>query len=96
MFSTATATWRSLMPLGVRRMLNKPLYMLMRRAMMKNLPTPIEAIKPGPLIVSGFLKEGFGIGRAGQMTVQGLRLAGFDPHEHDLRNLLNQGAFRCV
>ena len=93
MFSTATATWRSLMPLGVRRMLNKPLYMLMRRAMMKNLPTPIEAIKPGPLIVSGFLKEGFGIGRAGQMTVQGLRLAGFDPYEHDLRNLLNQGAF---
>lgn len=52
--------------------------------------------KPGPLVVSGFLSETLGIGRAGRMTAQALKAAGFTVVEHDLRpafkHLLFQGA----
>lgn len=42
---------------------------------------------PGPLIVSGFLNETLGIGRAGKLTVAALRAAGLPLIEHDLRTL---------
>ncbi|ESQ90763.1 glycosyl transferase family 1 [Asticcacaulis sp. AC460] len=52
--------------------------------------------KPGPLVVSGFLSETLGIGRAGRMTAQALKAAGYAVTEHDLRpafkHLLFQGA----
>ncbi|ESQ75757.1 glycosyltransferase [Asticcacaulis sp. AC402] len=54
------------------------------------------APKPGPLVVSGFLRETLGIGRAGRMTARALKAAGFSPIEHDLRpafkHLVFQGA----
>lgn len=41
--------------------------------------------QPGPMVVTGFLGEALGIGRAGRMTAQALRNAGYDVVEHDLR-----------
>ncbi len=39
----------------------------------------------GTLVVSGFLNEALGIGRAGRMTADALRAAGYDIVTHDLR-----------
>lgn len=43
------------------------------------------APRPGPLVVSGFLSETLGIGRAGRMTAAALKTAGFAVIDHDLR-----------
>jgi len=39
----------------------------------------------GDFVVSGFLNEGFGIGRAGQLTADAIQAAGYDIIRHDLR-----------
>ena len=47
--------------------------------------TANDALKPGDLIVSGFLNESLGIGRAGRLSAQAFRSAGYFITEHDLR-----------
>lgn len=44
----------------------------------------------GDFVVSGFLNEGFGIGRAGQLTAEALQAAGYDLIRHDLRPCFKQ------
>ena len=39
----------------------------------------------GDFVISGFLNEGFGIGRAGQLTADAIQAAGYDIIRHDLR-----------
>lgn len=48
-------------------------------------PAPPAAIAPGPLIVTGFLNEVLGVGRAGRMTADALEAAGWPVLRHDLR-----------
>lgn len=48
----------------------------------------------GPLIVSGYLGEPFGIGRAGRMTFDGLSAAGLSPQRHEIRPFLTGHGFR--
>lgn len=59
-------------------------------------PQSDAPLKAGPLVVSGFLNETLGIGRAGQMTAEGLEAAGYEVIRHDLRpafsNILDQKA----
>merc|ERR1711974_509699 len=47
----------------------------------------------GPLIVSGFLNEHFGIAKTGKTTIEGLEQAGFDVVPHDIREWLQPGPF---
>ena len=51
-------------------------------------PRPaLEAITPGPLIVSGMLDEVLGLSRAARLTAEALDAAGLAPVRHDLRRL---------
>ncbi|MBP2159993.1 MULTISPECIES: glycosyltransferase [Asticcacaulis] len=43
------------------------------------------SLKPGDFIVSGFLNENLGIGRAGRLSAAALKAAGYTFTEHDLR-----------
>ncbi len=52
------------------------------------------APQPGRLVVSGFLDETLGVGRAGKLTLAALQAAGFAPIAHDLRDLWRYRAFR--
>ncbi len=53
-----------------------------------------QALSSGDFVVSGFLGEGFGIGRAGCLSVHALRAAGYDIIEHDLRPSFKRIAFQ--
>jgi hypothetical protein len=44
---------------------------------------------PGPLMLSGLLHESKGVSEGARLTLSGLRHAGLDPVEHDLRPLLD-------
>lgn len=48
-------------------------------------PLVKTAISPGDLVISGFLSDVSGIGRAGRLSVEVLRRAGLDVRPHDLR-----------
>lgn len=48
------------------------------------------ASKKGPVVVSGYLSRTFGIGRAGNYTIQGLQNGGYSPIAHDVEGLLRQ------
>lgn len=48
------------------------------------------APKPGPLVVSGFFNETLGIGRAGRLTAETLKAAGYGVVQHDLRPCFKQ------
>ena len=43
-------------------------------------------LRRGDLVVSGFFGEALGIGRAGRLTADALKAAGYDVIEHDLRS----------
>lgn len=43
------------------------------------------SVIPGDFVVSGFLKENLGIGRAGRLSAAALKAAGYSFTEHDLR-----------
>ncbi len=49
------------------------------------LPRPAGEIAPGRLILSGYLSDTSGIGRAGRISLDVLRQAGLSPISHDLR-----------
>ena len=45
---------------------------------------PMTLIKPGPLVVSGFLSDALGLATVARITVAELKDAGFTPTEHDI------------
>ncbi len=47
--------------------------------------TPHDNLRPGDFVVSGFLNESLGIGRAGRLSAAAFRAAGYFITEHDLR-----------
>lgn len=47
--------------------------------------------KPGPLVVSGLLSEAKGVSQGARLTLAALKVAGFSPVAHDLRQMLNSG-----
>lgn len=94
--SLVRSIWRALLPPRVRRLAQPVLAHLAERKVMRVLRDAGPAHRPGPLIVSGLLAEAKGISRAAQLTVRGLRAAGFDPIAHDLRPLLSVGGGRAV
>lgn len=94
--SAIRSIWRALAPQRVRRLAQPVLAHLAERKVMRALREAGPAYAPGPLIVSGLLSEAKGISRAAQLTVTGLRAAGFDPIAHDLRPLLSAGGGRAV
>lgn len=44
-----------------------------------------DALESGPLVVSGFLNESLGVGRAARLTADALEAAGYDLIRHDIR-----------
>lgn len=55
------------------------------RALREVLPWDPADIRPGPLVVSGFLSDVSGVGRAARMSVETLARMGFAVRPHDLR-----------
>lgn len=53
-----------------------------------------EGLGSGDFVVSGFLNEGFGIGRAGGLSLQAFRTAGYDIIAHDLRPAFKRISFQ--
>jgi glycosyltransferase involved in cell wall biosynthesis len=79
--AAATSLFYSLSP-KARRFVEEEAAGLGRRAL---LPGPAGAVAPGRLVVSGFLSDVTGIGRAGRMSVEVLARLGLNPEPHDLR-----------
>lgn len=52
--------------------------------------TPSDALRAGDFVVSGFLNESLGIGRAGRLSAAAFRSAGYFVTEHDLRPAFRQ------
>ena len=50
------------------------------------VPRALDDIAPGRLIVSGYINDTSGIGRAGRMSLDVFRHAGLAPQPHDLRS----------
>lgn len=53
-------------------------------------PAPPETIQPGPLILSGFVGETIGVGKAAELSVAALRAAGFAPEVRSLRTAFSR------
>lgn len=53
-------------------------------------PAPPETIRPGPLVLSGFVGETIGVGKAAELSVQLLREAGFAPEVRSLRTAFSR------
>lgn len=88
----ARLAWRRLLPARARAALRGPAGMVVRNAVVATSKATPRAIADGPVIVSGFLGEGFGIGRAGRYTLAALERRGYRPRAHDLRPLLTHGS----
>jgi len=97
-FRKAQKLWKALpVPRFVRTLLTAVLYRLsgkVRTAAVLDqalgpyqslIPRPLAEIATGPLIYSSYLNDTSGIGRAGRVSLQMLRQAGFSPRVHDLR-----------
>lgn len=56
-------------------------------------PCPVSELRPGPLVVEGFLDEVLGVGVAGRMTAQALEAAGFGMKRRSLRPALKRAWF---
>lgn len=94
MLRTAQALWKRCVPPSGRARLQHvvgpAVQELVFQLELRSKRTPI----PGPVVVSGFFDEGFGIGRAGDATIAGLRNGGYEPLRHDLRPTLQADGFR--
>lgn len=78
-------------PVGARALdLTRPAIRRATRAILHQSARIKRAPDPGPLVVSGFLSENSGIGKAGRCTVNALKLAGYTVIEHDVRPWLSQ------
>jgi glycosyltransferase involved in cell wall biosynthesis len=83
--------WRSLAPLGLRRLAQPLVLALAERRVMAQLRRPEPQQQPGPLIVSGLISETKGVSEAARLTIAGLKAAGYPVVAHDLRQTLDQG-----
>lgn len=77
----------------MRRALGTAVGDFLLESVLKDATANLADLKPGPLIVSGFLNENSGIGRAGRLTLAGLSSAAFQPITHDIRPLLDDASF---
>lgn len=59
-----------------------------RRAKSWSRPQPAIELSPGPVVVSGFLNDVSGIGRAGRLTINALSRGGTTPIGHDIRPVI--------
>ena len=89
---TARRMWKSLpIPRGVRGLVS-PLayrfYLLMERASRLGFRPPVSIAK-GPLVVSGFMNDVLGLGKAARLTATALDAAGLHCVRHDIRPLLH-------
>lgn len=50
--------------------------------------TPLSAVKPGPLVLSGLMDKALGIGSGARSTAAGLRAAGLSPVLHNIASVL--------
>ncbi|MEI9903152.1 MAG: hypothetical protein WDN06_03590 [Asticcacaulis sp.] len=74
------------LPLRYRRPLTKLALGLLSRWRARGWRKATAASRmPGDLVVTGFFNEALGIGRAGRLTAEALRAAGYTVIEHDLR-----------
>jgi glycosyltransferase involved in cell wall biosynthesis len=90
----ATALYRVLrqayrhlpLPMAVRSRLSPALGMVQQQMTSRTVPAPlpIEAIKPGDVVISAFLSDQSGIARAGRLTRDSLRTWGVKVIEHDI------------
>jgi glycosyltransferase involved in cell wall biosynthesis len=97
-FGLARDAWRSLpIPVGVRGAVTSTFYRfappvrrrveaeVAERAFQSRRAKVLSELVPGPLVLSGFMSDVTGIGRAGRMTLGALKAAGYRPIVHDLR-----------
>lgn len=91
--SIAGSIWRRTVPRPMRRALGAAVSDFLLDSVLKEAGADLGDLKPGPLIVSGFLNENSGIGRAGRLTVAGLSSAEFQPITHDIRCLVDSASF---
>src|SRR5579875_1328162 len=74
---------------SVRRAVGKTVGKI-RRHSMQSPPDP-QGIASGPLVVSGFLSETFGIGKGARLTRDQLRRLGLPVRAHDIGPMLESG-----
>jgi glycosyltransferase involved in cell wall biosynthesis len=83
--------WRRLMPASLRGLAQPVMAAVVERRVASALAMPRPQLKAGPLVVSGFFSESRGISEGARLTVAGLRHAGFNPLQHDLRPVISAG-----
>ena len=49
-------------------------------------PLPPSAISPGPLVLSGFVRDASGVGRGARLSARAFSAGGLEPIVHDLRD----------
>jgi glycosyltransferase involved in cell wall biosynthesis len=88
--TSSTSLWRRYIPEAARRGLQPVLRAALRtRAHLAVAAAGVRAVQPGALIVSGFLDDPRGIGRAARLSIAGLEAAGFAPVSHELSELFS-------
>ncbi len=83
--------WRAVTPAQLRGLAQPVMAAVAERKVFAALSSPEPQFRSGPLVVSGFFSEGRGISQAARLTLAGLRAAGLDPIEHDLRPVISAG-----
>jgi len=83
--------WRKAAPYSVRSAIRPLIAGLVERRAFAGIARPEPAWKPGPLVVSGLLRETKGVSQAARLTVQALQTAGCEPVSHDLRTAFEAG-----
>ena len=97
-FSQTRRMWKQApVPTPIRRSLAAPMYKAsveigrLRRRLRLSL-----AVRPGPLIVSGFFDEIIGIGRGGSATVRALERSGLPVVRHELSQVVASAPFETL
>ncbi|MBI1340422.1 glycosyltransferase [bacterium] len=74
--------------------LREALWPMARQMLLMSLRSRLAAsprtISQGPVVVSGFLKESFGVGESARLTADALKRAGLPVATHDLRGLFER------
>jgi glycosyltransferase involved in cell wall biosynthesis len=91
MLRAGSRAWRVVAPAPLRGLAQPVMAAVAERKVFAALAALEPALQPGPLIVSGFFFEGRGISQAAHLTVTGLKSAGLNPVEHDLRPVIAAG-----
>lgn len=86
---TLRKAWRTFVPPHLRRYGQGAAIALSQRRVETILARGEPELKPGPLIVSGFIGGTKGISRAARLTIAGLKAADFPVISHDLESLFS-------